>query len=483
MDRPTEIGDLPPEVLQAILEYLSLRELCEKKSVCKLWNELISSNVRVNSLVVDTIRHFWYSSARKLFDNRHMEICHESLFFKNLEKPILSQLKYLRLNPGMDQCNLQRINSFSELRRLDINHQLCGYLEIKLAKLNTLKIWNNRSGLVRVECPKLLYLLYEECGAGHLEMAYPTSVVDLSTAMYDYKISSFTNLETLRSNGWHYAITATTLTMLPKLKRLYYHKWYRGFERLRPVLEQFIASKNALKRNDLQFYLCGVQLTDNLDEIDFGVPQENGAIESISDEYFYLRNYGRLQEEPVEFAAEVNYTSLMSVAGERLPADYFDKFPNLEAITADDRVNDQEHFLWFLQNLKSKICKLELENTGLDQTFYDALPAYCSPYDVQIAESREELNFSFLSKFEYLVNTLISQELSLDSARSLVDSHANLKHFAELQFRFKGQDLHVHCNIHIYTRMSFVLRVDEANRYESKNLDEIIGWMNSNVLV
>lgn len=492
MDRPTEISDLPPEMLQAILEYLSLAELCEKRSVCKLWNELISSNVKVNSLVVDTFvktRRFWYNSHRKPFDNRHMEICHETLFFKNLEKPILSQLKFLRLNPGMGQSQrkLQRINSFPELRRLDINYRLDSYLEIKLPKLETLKIWNNRSGLVRADCPKLLYLLYEEEGAGHLEMVHPTSVVDLSTGMYGYKISYFTNVETLRTNGWHYAINEKTLTMMPKLKRIYYQKWYRGFERLRPVLEQFIATKNALKRNDLQFYLCGVLLCDNLDEIDFGAPQENDADDGISDEYFFLRNYGRLQEESLELVTAVNYTSLMSVAGERLPTDYFDKFPNIEVITADGPVN-QEQFLWFLQNLKSPICKLELENTGLDQTFYDALPAFCSLYEIEIVESREELNFDFLSKFEYLVNTSVnnrtsSQELSLDSARSLVGSHTNLKHFGELYFRFKGQHMHVHCNIHYYTRYSFALWVDGASRYESKSLDELIEWMNSNVFV
>ena len=53
MDHPTDINSLPPEMLVQILQHLSLSELCEKRSVCKLWNELIASNVKVANLVVD----------------------------------------------------------------------------------------------------------------------------------------------------------------------------------------------------------------------------------------------------------------------------------------------------------------------------------------------------------------------------------------------------------------------------------------------
>ena len=77
MDRPIEIGALPPEILVQILSHLDLSDLVKLKSVCKLWNELITFNVKVTGLIVDTVAHqrrFWYPTINKPFDNRHMEI-------------------------------------------------------------------------------------------------------------------------------------------------------------------------------------------------------------------------------------------------------------------------------------------------------------------------------------------------------------------------------------------------------------------------
>lgn len=496
MDQPTEISALPPEMLSQILQHLSLADLVKLKSVCKLWNELISSNVKVTGLVVDTIadiRPFWRNTPFKPFDNRQMEVCHAELFFRNRHKPILSRLKYLRLNCGFTfsakSLELSLINSFSELLRLDINYQLYGYLDVNLEKLEILQIWNNRSASVRLDCPKLRVLLYEAEGAGLLHVARP-SVVELTTGMYGYELAeNFENLEILKCSSEPKFLSERTLTMLPKLKRLYYDGslfilgcWYSGLAGVRELLERFIASKNVLKRTDLQFYLGGVRLTDNLNEIDFGVRQEDGTIEIVSDEYFYIRNYDRLQDGPLEFVYEANYSSLMS-ATDQVPADYFDRFPNIEAITADRRVGNQEHFLWYLQNLKGKICQLTLENSALDQSFYDSLPAFCSPYNFMQISEDQELNYGFLGEFEYLENTNISQELTLESARSLVYSHAHLKEFAKLEFRLNGQHLHVHCNIIGYTRTGFTLYIDRKTAHNAERLDEIIEWIESNVFV
>ena len=162
MNQPTEISALPPEMLVQILNHLGLAHLIKLKSVCKLWNELISLSVKVTELVVDTIadiRRFWYRTPTKPFDNRHMVVCHLNLFLSNCEKPILSSLKYLRLNPGLNWHNVKAINSFDELLRLDINCQLCGYLEVTLPKLETINIWKNLSGFVRLDCPKIKTML------------------------------------------------------------------------------------------------------------------------------------------------------------------------------------------------------------------------------------------------------------------------------------------------------------------------------------
>lgn len=485
MDQPTEISALPPEMLTQILQHLALADLIKLKSVCKLWNELISSNVKVTGLVVDTvmdIRHrFWYSSPNKPFDYRQMPICNLDLFLRNRDKPILSQLKFLRLNPGIGrQPDLSWINSFSKLLRLDFNFQPSGYLEVNLEKLEILKIWNNREGFVRVDCPKLRVLLYEQDPAGCIEIVQPKSIVELNTITYNYHLTAFENLEVLKC-GTPHMLNELILTRLPKLKKVYYDSWYG--DREREHLKRFFAIKNELKRADLQIFLSNIPVTTTMDEIDFGVTQEDGTIDDYDFEHFIMRNYERLQDDPFSSVCEVNYSRLMS-ATDQLPTDYFERFPNIEGIIVDRPVENPEHFLWYLQNLKGEICQLMLKNSGLDQSFYDSLPTFCSPYRFcEFSEGEQsELNYRFLAEFEYLQNATVG-ELTLESARSLLDSHANLKHFFELQFHFNGQSLRLSSNKTSNTKTGFTLLIHSKIVHHAERLDELIEWMKSNVFV
>ena len=47
------INHLPPEMVIRILQPLNLSELIEKKLVCKLWNDLITTHLKITRLVVD----------------------------------------------------------------------------------------------------------------------------------------------------------------------------------------------------------------------------------------------------------------------------------------------------------------------------------------------------------------------------------------------------------------------------------------------
>ena len=486
MNQPIEIDALPLEILVKILKQVGLADLVKLKAVCKLWNELISVEVKMASIVVDTTG-FWYVRRHKPLDIRQMAVCPMNLFLRNTKKPILSRLKYLRLNSAIPENDFSSINSLNELLRLDINYQLWDYLKVSLPKLETLKLSDIRRAFVRLDCPKLKKLICEESEGGHLEMAHPESIVELTTAMCDWKIFSFKNLEILKCNEDLHTLDRQALAMFPKLKRVYYEhslkrlsNWYSGFTRVRQILECFIANRKALQRTNLQFYLSGLRLDDNLDNIDFGIRQEDGTIKLMSNEYFYIRNYDRLQADPLEFVREMNYTNLMSVTNQ-LPTNYFDKFPKVEMITANKRVNSREHFLWYLQNLRSKICYLKFKNTGLNQTFYDSLPAFCSPCEIQIDESQEELNYNFLSGFGDLKRTVITQELSLKSAKTLLDAHQNFD-LCGVEFRFKGKHMWVHCNT--YQKMTnFVIYIDGNTAHESECLTEIFEWIKSNVFV
>src|SRR5688572_21412011 len=92
------IADLPAEIICEVLKNLPLKELIEKRLVCKQWRELITSSIKVKRLTVDSCtcmscRSKWRNSSRPI--DLLQEFCDQKLFVHLLHRPILSNLKYL----------------------------------------------------------------------------------------------------------------------------------------------------------------------------------------------------------------------------------------------------------------------------------------------------------------------------------------------------------------------------------------------------
>lgn len=83
MHHAITIADLPGEIISEILKHLPPKELIEKALVCKLWNELIASGIKLKRLTVDSCtcnscKSKWRNSSRRIHLLR--EFCHENLF-------------------------------------------------------------------------------------------------------------------------------------------------------------------------------------------------------------------------------------------------------------------------------------------------------------------------------------------------------------------------------------------------------------------
>ena len=478
----TSFDDLPTEMICELFKHLSLHDLISCKLVCKRFNSIVSSHSRMVRMVVDRVfenLQGWYHSNRRT--DEYLETCHQNLFLRHYNRPILSALKYLRLDTEIPEFDIDRLNLFSGLLQLDLNYSLSGRLTLKLESLEILKIWQIQNAQLSIKCPKLRVLFcweedWEE-DQNQLSIKHPETIKELDSLNYARVIEPMKNLEVLKCHKLN-AIGERTLQMLPKLKRLSYEDHLAllifesgSFEALKMVLEEFIRRRRAMKRSDLELYLDGVRVDDKLDEIDFD-PVRLANVGSTS-EHFHLKNYGRLQGGALDFVQQLNYGLLMDAVGSgRLPDDFFDKFTNLDLLLVHRPV-DESQFLWFLRNLKSKLCRMELKNTGLSQAFYSALPSICSPFSIQIEEEHEmSLDCSFLNEMRCLINVKTNQELPTELVKSFIKSLK--REFGNLKFKFNGQPLHIRFE---KSTGQFELSKDGKLELQNVGLDEIVEWL------
>ena len=227
-------------------------------------------------------------------------------------------------------------------------------------------------------------------------------------------------------------IDKSTLLSLPRLRELHFRleigdsEFFRAQEQLKKFLSDvqfFRASRN------FKFRFAGFDLSQTkLDRMDFTVPVDEGILWAWAWKCmeFYLNNIDLIDpNEPVEFTMPINYTNLMRHFDGKLPSCFFQKFKGIELVLAD-KIEDVDHFLWFLKSLNSRnsMRMLYLKYSGLDQEFYDQLPAMGHSLDrLELIEPGEtSLKFDFIHNLPRLSRLIfIFRGLpSLESMSSLV---------------------------------------------------------------
>lgn len=441
---------LPPELICEIFKHLNLSDLL-KCRVCKYLDAIVSE-FKLSKLVVaysDRFRGTRYDTKERI--NLNSEWCHPKLLKKKAGQKIISKLEYLWI---IDSGNfdLNKLNLFNQLKQLEISEKLVDMKRIGL-KLFNLEVlyfaYSNPNCHISIDCPKLKKLAYNE-GRDLLKVKYPRTITKIESNFSISKLFKFKNIEYLKSYNPNILISSS-LSRFRKLKELHYKSSIRSIihffdlpaDNYEPQLKAMFSTLREQNKN-LKIHIYGVNLTNNIEHLDFG-KQSGHQI----DEYFFIKNYKYLKNE-IEFVTHLDFSNLIRLTNDmkiEIPNDYLKKFSNIQSIRVSNKVNEKL-FLNFLKSSNNySTNRLELKHTRFSQVFYDELPSLCSLNYFYFEEFEEiELNYEFLGKFKHLKWFNIRQNInSFKSIGSLLESFNHLKGCNEdiLKFTFRGRELRI----------------------------------------
>lgn len=485
-----KVGDLPPEMLCAVFGHLCLADLIRCKLVCKDWNTLISTSIRLTRLVVDRKRDHrihWYYSHEPVIA---AELSEPNLFVAQLNRPILLGLKSLKVHCLIDEFELKDLNLFTNLLRLEINHELASDLSLKLPKLEALFSDVYASGyLFTIVCPNLkTFHMADDDGLISMKIEHPESIVELKINLdEDSNLGQFKNLQRLIITSGHQAFE----DFLPKLPRLRLVRFDNELEsllflweaedetvdptdQLKELLRGLMSAKRRAKRGDLKVYFAGLHLTDaTIENIDLNW-NSDGA--QISNEHYYLKNYEHLQEK-IHFVTGVNYTRLMSLVNE-VPKDYLDKFCKLHTVTVDGEIKNEDDLLDFLKKLED-LDTLQLHNvSNLSQAFVERLPGFCANlWTFELSDDRGlDLDFGFFGRFKKLRQIILEPELSVRSVKSIINVFKESASCLQDAFNFRCRGVFYRFESQEQHR-SYRLYVGSDLMKENCSLDDVISYL------
>ena len=463
MASTSTINELPPEILSEILRYLNLSELVEKKLVSKLWNELISSNLKISRLVADPYRSHhiprWFHVNRPV--DGYLETCDPNLFLAQLDRPILSRLKYLRIHcfdRKSSWIQPSDLNRFILLEHLEVEllRKYTSDFQLNLPNLRVLKVDffqystnEQREIQVNIDAPKLVTLFWDR----GVKLKSPETIRTLEADLYDSELSQFQNVEVYRCRTEFNFINDDLIQQLPKLKTLdilgdinNVRYSFGSLDEMKQFLKRLLTIRRRLGRPELRLFFAGIEIKSDelVDNLDLRIVDRESPFSSdISIESLYFsNNYPTNLQKQLEYVRSVDYPRLLSVTRNQIPTDYFKRFFNIQEVLAVGQIQDAAHFLAFLKGFEM-LEILYLVNPALDQAWYDCLPTFCLLTNFYLDEKPEiELNFDFLGRFEPLMRGIrINRDLKLQSAKSLPNlfkfykSRSGLRKF---RFIFRG---------------------------------------------
>ena len=510
MSSPTSIEDLPAEMIfelfKQVFDLKKPKDLLACSMVNKRWHSIYAT-FKLDRLVAikdsDNYPSKWIYSDRQIRDS---EMCHPTVFRRLIDKPLLSNLKRLALCDCdyESEFYLNKLNRFRQLVHLEINiDDLDDEPEVNLSLplLKTLAFHHsNRCCPLSIDCPQLSMLVYrgEPDDKRLLIVKHPETIRKLETDMAVPKwFARFKNVECLVTQEFE-AIHRDIILSLPKLKELRYDTCIEntirnefGYkvgtaDRIKRTLKEFMDEAKRLRGPDFKFRFAGFQLNRvKIDQIDPGVKIEQGyegQIETVYNEYIYMRNYHLIEPDSIlYFIPSMDYNLLSSNIPGEFPTCFFTKFPCIEWIkTEGGLVQNVTHFLQFLKSLKS-LRRLSLYRQQLGQEFYDQLPAV-APLLLELsfregAENELKMNIDFISKLSHLSFLVIDQDLPLKSLLWLVNWFGKLDKLAEcyFYFGFKGK------NASIQKRENSMIRevYGGGTILETESSDKIVSYFES----
>lgn len=187
----------------------------------------------------------------------------------------------------------------------------------------------------------------------HLEVFFCSETAHLLKNVQFLKVDS----ESLPNENFN------ILSVYPKLKTLVSDQFdfQRGGDHIASSLRHLVAQK--IKKPELKIYFQSVEL------IHSGKIEEYESSGSIL--AFQINNYNLLCGN-ISRVDPLDYSELMRLVEGALPDDFYKKYFNIESVRVSGEVKSQDHLVRFLKNF-NYLNILDLENTVLDQTFFDGL--------------------------------------------------------------------------------------------------------------
>lgn len=429
---------LPLELYYLIFDYLDLKDVLKFRLLSKSTNEIVR-HFKVDELIVNQrnllydfrLRDNWYFTKRPI-KLRCWFACLNSSFLEiaslNLENLRRLRVANVRATTKIRLTDLNRLN---RLVQLEIHYDKCLVdSKLCLASLQILVIKSSVPIKMQIDCDQLRSLSFDYGTFELVELRNPERIERFLTNNYDRQVVRFQQLNYYECNTAT-NLTADILTALPKLTELKINiHCSDDSATLRALVEQ----RKALDRQ-LKIYYGGILLTAS---------QLAGYAE------FQLRNRLALQMASYDLLCDClpceysicydNLASLLRPAAGRVPANFHEKFNNLQLIEVKERV-DPVAFAAFVGACRT-LSELALFQSGLQQPFYDQLNKITNLIILRIFEDEENfrLDFAFVTQMAYLEQLTTDAQFPEDG-RLVLNSLNKLKNFT---FRIKHNPIHFH---------------------------------------
>ena len=451
------IDKFPPELLTQVLSCLDLNDLLKCRLVCRQWKATIEGHIRIHGLTVqekagDHEQFLVFTTPSMDSNHRFVSRCSGNFTKSHFLKSVLKKLKKLSVNKS-------HFKVLRSLENLGVEHLFVRGVDrkivIKSINLRTIAIeLNPEKGKLRLNTPNLTRIdvydyydnkwLYENTlqfvGSGD-----PRSVTHLSALQFCEEFHQFTNLEVVYIGDSNEETPFTDfLTLFPALHLLHFARCKRA------DVEAILTSKRTLGRTDFKLYYLGMPI-HSVKDLDRSMHIDGatdiGYVAKYLDIYrcqlpnkkewvspnertlfrLLLSNYSTLPT-PLPFNVFVNYASLYRHLNGLIDRGIFSRFVNIRFLNMEERIGDQEQFVWFARSCK-QLEILIIKNAGLDQKFYDLLPYFWRRTPELIIDEEHRLDWNFLLSFNQLRQLTTSQDVPISTVLRAIRKFDELKYF------------------------------------------------------
>ena len=440
--------ELPNELLELIFKQLSLVDLITScRLVCKRLRSIVDQ-LKIDELSIFTCHYdsivdsSWFYTNRPIDRDRsiHSENFKFDRFFaSDLAKRNRQCLKRFSLD-AFSYLHSERLNEFAQLEELCLDMtSICSRDRIAILNFKNLKILHlttnpmDDGSKARFDCPALKRL---QCkgNLGLIEFKNPSTIDclvlinrDFGHFKVNYDLARFRNVKAFRFDDrarkfiWAESLLdlITVVRSWSKLEELHFCVTnFRIVNQIDQIVldkinrcKEFIYGLIELKsrlsvEHDFRFYLQGMEIRNRrfFENLNFGHIDHLFRLQ--------IQNYLSLADR-LCYYTEVNYSDLERHFGHSFPTNFFDKFNNIQTVSAD-RVVNQDHFICFLKRCTNLI-NLSIQIDYIAQPFLDQLPYTCrnlSKFSVKKGDERD-CGFKGYS-YKFLVRMDRLRELNID---------------------------------------------------------------------